>query len=58
MRAQWTVSDLQIDGSAGTARVTGQTEFRAPGGRPDAQRVALRAKLERRPSGWVIVSLD
>lgn len=57
MRAQWSVSDLQISGNTATARVTGTTEFRAPGGRPDAQRVGLQARFERRVTGWIIVSL-
>ncbi len=57
MRAQWAVSDLQITGATATARITGTTEFRAPGGRPEAQRVGLRARLERRPTGWIIASL-
>jgi hypothetical protein len=57
MRPRWNLTDVRVEGAAATGRVTGVTEFQAPGGKPDQQAVNLRARFERRPAGWVITAL-
>ncbi|MGE3616479.1 MAG: hypothetical protein AB7L66_11455, partial [Gemmatimonadales bacterium] len=57
MQTRWQVTDIAIAGSIATLRVVGFTVVRTARTGPSEQRVALRARLERGPDGWHLISL-
>jgi len=57
MTPQWKVSDITIDGDRATARIEGINRVSTRREPPSDQRVNLFARLERRGTGWHLVSL-
>lgn len=57
LKPRWTVSEVTVVGDTATARITGVNAVSTPRGGASDLPVALRARLERRGSGWRLVSL-
>jgi serine/threonine-protein kinase len=57
MRTRWQVQDIQVTGAVATLRIVGANTIQTSRSGSSEQRVALRARLERGPSGWRLVGL-
>jgi serine/threonine-protein kinase len=57
---RWTVSDIVIEGDQATASIKGSIlyTYSTPRDRPTDQPISFHARLERRGTGWRLVSLD
>ncbi len=57
---RWTVSDIVIEGDQATARIKGSIlyTYRTPRDRATDQPISFHARLERRGTGWTLLSLD
>lgn len=57
MTPTWTISNVEVNGDAATARVSGSNVVTTARGTSSTVPVALRARLERRDGEWRLVAL-
>ena len=57
LRAAFSVSNLQVDGTSAEARLSGTYDFVTPNGRNEHQPLTLQAVLRKEGSGWRFVSI-
>ncbi|HET9065383.1 MAG TPA: protein kinase [Gemmatimonadales bacterium] len=57
MRTAWQVTDVVVDGTVATLQISGTNTVQSTHTKSTAERVNLRARLERGAAGWRLVSL-